>query len=116
MWQNFGGKLKKVRQERKLSQRNLGVFLGLSDKAISSYESGRTLPNLEVLMKISKELEKPASYFLDEDLAQESLVDRLNEIEIQIKNISENLKEIKKNLSETEEDPNMQVPSVVLEE
>ncbi len=115
MWDNFGRKLKKARQDRKMSQRNLGIFLGLSDKAISSYESGRTLPNLETLMKISKELGKPVSYFLDDSLAQESLCDKLNEIERQINNISESIKEIKDTMLE-EQDSEVQVPSVVPED
>ncbi len=61
---DFGKKLKVARQETEMSQRSLGLALGLSDKTISSYESSRSYPNLEVLCKISEILEKPIEYFI----------------------------------------------------
>ena len=46
---DFGEKLKNARLYKKMSQRSLGLALGLSDKTISSYESGRSFPSLEIL-------------------------------------------------------------------
>ena len=115
MLERFGEKLKKVREERKMSQRSLGMFLGLSDKAISSYESGRTLPTLETLIKISDELNKPIVYFLDDNFVQESLLDKINEIELEINQISSNLKEIKNILLENEEKSDIRTPFVTPE-
>ena len=60
----FGNKLKSAREERGMSQRGLGLALGLSDKTISSYESCRSFPNLDVLTKISDILGKPIEYFV----------------------------------------------------
>lgn len=60
----FGNKLKSAREERGMSQRGLGLALGLSDKTISSYESSRSFPNLDVLTKISDILDKPVEYFV----------------------------------------------------
>ncbi len=115
MLDKFGEKLKKVREERKISQRSLGLFLGLSDKAISSYESGRNLPSLETLIKISEELKKPITYFLDYNFVNESMLDKINEIELEINNISENLKDIKKSLAKSEKRTKVKTPSVTPE-
>ncbi len=61
---NFGKKLKEARIERGFSQRSLGLSIGLSDKTISSYESSRSYPSLDVLKKLSEVLRKPFDYFL----------------------------------------------------
>ena len=61
---DFGKKLKKARVERNISQRGLGLALGLSDKTISSYESSRSYPNLELLPKLAEILDKPIEYFV----------------------------------------------------
>ncbi len=61
---DFGEKLKRARLDFGLSQRSLGLSIGLSDKTISSYESSRSYPNLEILKKIAEVLEKPVDYFL----------------------------------------------------
>ncbi len=112
MLERFGQKLKKAREERKVSQRNLGMLLGLSDKAISSYESGRTLPTLETLIRLSEELNKPMVYFLDDNFVQESLIDKINEMEIELKHISDNIRDVKKMLIENEDKCVIQTPSV----
>lgn len=59
----FGKRLQKARTELGMSQRSLGLALGLSDKTISSYESSRSYPSLDVLFKISTILNKPIEYF-----------------------------------------------------
>ena len=41
---DFKTKLKNARINKGMSQRSLGLALGLSDKTISSYESGRSYP------------------------------------------------------------------------
>jgi transcriptional regulator with XRE-family HTH domain len=46
---DFGEKLRSARLYKGMSQRSLGLALGLSDKTISSYESGRSYPSLEIL-------------------------------------------------------------------
>jgi len=76
---NFGKKLKKARRERGMSQRSLGLALGLSDKTISSYESSRSYPNLEVLGKIAEILKKPLEYFIssNKEVEIKDLVERI---------------------------------------
>lgn len=50
----FSSKLKELRIQRGMSQKDLGNLIELSDKTISAYESGRNAPDFETLKKISK--------------------------------------------------------------
>ena len=51
---NIGEKIKEVRIKNNLTQQELADKLFVSDKTISSYESGRTLPDINTLIDISK--------------------------------------------------------------
>ncbi|OGC49282.1 hypothetical protein A3A69_02375 [candidate division WWE3 bacterium RIFCSPLOWO2_01_FULL_37_15] len=50
---NINNKIKKLRESKNLSQERFGKKLGLSGKTISSYETGRCIPPLYILDKIS---------------------------------------------------------------
>ena len=50
---NIGEKIKELRTKNKLTQQELGDKLYVSDKTISSWESGRTLPDINTLIDIS---------------------------------------------------------------
>jgi len=81
MYDYIGERIRKVREFEGISQKNLGLTLGLSDKAISAYESGRTLPTIDTLFRISKELKKPFSYFVQEMEDEASLYERVDRVE-----------------------------------
>lgn len=49
---NIGEKIKKLRTKNKLTQQELGDKLYVSDKTISSWESGRTLPDINTIVDI----------------------------------------------------------------
>ena len=53
---NIGEKIKEIRIKNNLTQQELGDKLFVSDKTISSYESGRTLPDINTLIEISNVL------------------------------------------------------------
>jgi len=89
----FGLKLKNARQQKSLSQRGLGLALGLSDKTISSYESSRSYPNLDLLLRISEILDKPVEYFISS--SKEILIkEELKRIEIKQEEIIKDIKKI----------------------
>ena len=50
----FGKKLKELRIEKKLSQRELGNILGVCNQTISFWETGSREPDLDTLVKIVK--------------------------------------------------------------
>lgn len=50
---NFGEKIKKLRKEKKLTQKQLADLAGVAISAISAYESGNRYPSYEVLINLS---------------------------------------------------------------
>jgi transcriptional regulator with XRE-family HTH domain len=104
MLDKFPSRLKTAREIKNISQRKLGMLLGLSDKAISAYESGRTYPPLDTLLKIAKELEKPVSYFLDEDTKEASLISRVDKLSFDLKDFAKELEETRQVLLKTSGD------------
>ncbi|OGC46481.1 hypothetical protein A2V49_04015 [candidate division WWE3 bacterium RBG_19FT_COMBO_34_6] len=51
--ENIGKKIKKLRDSHNLSQDRFGKKIGLSGKTISAYETGRAVPPLKIINKIS---------------------------------------------------------------
>lgn len=87
--ESIGEKIRYAREEAGISQRELGQILQVSDKAISSYEVGRTIPSIRVLKEIGNVVHKPISYFDD---SEPNDID----LQIKIKTIERELLEIKK--------------------
>lgn len=51
--EDLGSKIKKMRLENKLSQIQLADMLNVSDKTISSWETGRTIPDINLIFKLA---------------------------------------------------------------
>ena len=62
----LGKKIKLARIELDMNQTDLADSIGAKQKSISRYETGLSMPSIDTLIKISKVLMKPASYFLEE--------------------------------------------------
>ncbi len=62
----LGKKIKLGRVELDLTQTQLARKINATQKSISSYETGLSMPSIETLVKISKVLKKPAGHFLEE--------------------------------------------------
>lgn len=56
-----------IRKKRKLTQVELSEKLNYSDKAISRWEKGESLPDIETLHKLSEILEVPVASFFEEN-------------------------------------------------
>ncbi len=74
MRKKIGGRIRKVRKAGKLnrdgerimlSQDELGEKLGVSFQAVSSWESGKFVPDTEHLPALAKELGKPMDRLFD---------------------------------------------------
>lgn len=52
--QEFGERLRKLRKDRNLSQFRLGSLVGVTDKAVSKWESGAAIPSMKVLARIAE--------------------------------------------------------------
>lgn len=90
-----GKKIRYAREDVGLSQRELGKKLALSDKAISSYEVGRTLPNMHILRKLGEAVQRPVAYFDDTETLQFDLQNKIKIIEKELSEIRKLLKEQK---------------------
>lgn len=64
---DIGKKLKEKREEANLTQKELAEILHVSRQTISSWEVGRTYPDLDVLVAISELYDTPLDDLLKED-------------------------------------------------
>ena len=93
-------KLKKLRQEKNISQVRLSIELGVSQETISAYERGKALPTAENLIKLAKFLNTSTDYLLDlTDIklpVSKISTDKLSEEEFKILSLYRNLSARKK--------------------
>jgi len=92
---NIGAKIKTAREDAKMSQLQVAVALSVSDKTISGYESNRICPPIDKLQQISDLLKKPITYFLENDTKDYKIASRLTAVEIALRDIRQELREIK---------------------
>lgn len=57
--------LKKIRNEKKITQIRLSIAAEVSQETISAYESGKAMPSAETLIKIADFLNVSIDYLLD---------------------------------------------------
>ena len=71
----LGKRIKKVREHRHLTLKNIEAVAGISATHISEIERGKTSPTLGALLRISRALGKDPAYFVEEkDLTETSIV------------------------------------------
>ena len=61
---NMGEKLRSLRIENKLTQKQVADRIGLAISAVSSYESGTRYPSYDALIKLSKMFHVSTDYLL----------------------------------------------------
>ena len=88
---NYGKRISKIRQSKNITQKELASKLYVTDKTISSWESNRTEPSLEMIIKLSEILECSASYLLYGDNFKDNI-----EMEIKIKLTKEEYENLNK--------------------
>lgn len=64
--------IKKLREEHKLTQEEFGKIVGVSDKAVSTWELGTKTPRMGTVQKISEYFNIPKSAILDDTPAEKS--------------------------------------------
>ncbi len=77
---NYGERISKLRQSKNITQKELALKLYVTDKTISNWESNRTEPSLEMIVKLSEILECSASYLLYGNKIKDNI-----EMEIKVK-------------------------------
>lgn len=61
---NIGDKLKALRIEKKMTQKQVADRIGLAISAVSSYESGSRYPSYDVLLKLARIFHVSTDYLL----------------------------------------------------
>jgi transcriptional regulator with XRE-family HTH domain len=83
----LGRRIKKIRESKHLTLKNIESVASISATHISEIERGKTSPTLGALMRISKALGKDPAYFIEEqELGDVSLVTLENRIQESLKN------------------------------
>ena len=88
---SYGERISKLRQSKNITQKELASKLYVTDKTISSWESNRTEPSIEMIIKLSEILECSASYLLYGDNYKDNI-----EMEIKIKLTKEEYENLNK--------------------
>ena len=88
---SYGERISKLRQSKNITQKELASKLYVTDKTISSWESNRTEPSLEMIIKLSEILECSASYLLYGHNFKDNV-----EMEIKVKLTKEEYEKMKK--------------------
>lgn len=81
---NMGEKLKSLRIEKKLTQKQIADRIGLAISAVSSYESGSRYPSYDALIKLSRIYHVSTDYLLGITDKRNIDVSGLNDAEIEL--------------------------------
>lgn len=81
---NMGEKLKSLRLEKNLTQKQIADRIGLAISAVSSYESGSRYPSYDVLVKLSRIFHVSTDYLLGITDKRNVDVTGLNDSEIEL--------------------------------
>lgn len=61
---NFGNNLKKIRQEKEMTQEELAKKINTSRSNIANYENDKNMPSIEILNNLSEALNCSTDYLL----------------------------------------------------
>jgi len=82
----FTERLKEARKNMKISQKDLGIKIGIDPSSASGrmnhYETGRHMPDIVILKKMAVELNVPINYFFcesEESATLACLIDKLDD-------------------------------------
>lgn len=78
---DLAAKIKSARQMTHLTQKELGKAVGVSDKSVSAYEAGRSMPPLAKIKKIAETTKFPLSYFTQQESEDALIAGKLAIIE-----------------------------------
>jgi|SRR5690606_18179776 len=95
LMRELGKRIKTAREESHMSQLQVGVALGVSDKTISGYELGRIAPPVDKLMHLADLFKKPITFFLGADPKEYKVASRLRAVEVALRDIRKQLNEIR---------------------
>jgi transcriptional regulator with XRE-family HTH domain len=93
---NFGGRLKKIREARGLTQRDLSDRVGIELVQISRYERGQYLPNAETLASLAQVLDIDLNFLLLGETREERDTSPMKELDIPLLERFQDLQKLSK--------------------
>ena len=82
----FNGRfLKKLRTAKKMSQTELALMLGISNRAVSKWERGITMPDISIINELSKILGITSDELLSGEINKETKSIKTNKVSNKIK-------------------------------
>ncbi|MBQ8502693.1 MAG: helix-turn-helix transcriptional regulator [Clostridia bacterium] len=79
--QKIGGFIKELRKEKNLTQKELAEKLNCTDKAVSRWETGRGIPEISLLIPISKALDVSVNELLmGERIVEEEIKEKAEQL------------------------------------
>ena len=61
---DFGKRLKKIRMQKKLTQKQLAQLIGTQNSVVSFYEIGDRIPSPEIIVKLAQTFHVSSDYLL----------------------------------------------------
>lgn len=84
---DIGNRIYELRKEKNLSQKELGALLGVSNKAVSKWETGVAIPKTETLIKLASVLGVSSEELLSGKCEDAQILDSLEALSAQSENI-----------------------------
>ena len=82
-YSEFGENLKKLRMTQNLTQKELGLKVGISKAVVSKYENGLGYPSFDVLIRIADYFSVTTDYLLGVDKSKTINVSTLTDSQIE---------------------------------
>lgn len=99
-----GTRIKDIRKQKGLTQKQLGDMCGIADSNIRKYENGYQNPKIETLQKIATALGEPLSIFIDDELFDATTDDEENGTNHVIEILKKRTREIAENVALTKDE------------
>ncbi len=80
---NIGIKIKKLRKNNKLTQKQLATLTNLSEVTINRYENNSKIPTLENFLKLVDALNTSANYLLNINTDKHPVLDEITDEQIE---------------------------------
>lgn len=71
----IGNRIRKYREDRKLSQKQLAELIGVSNSRISNWEQGINRPDADIIAELCRTLQVSPSELLDVHLSDEEITE-----------------------------------------
>jgi len=89
-------RIRQAREDARLSQKALAQSIGVSDKSVSAYEKGRSVPPFGKLKKIAQSTNRPLTYFTAEQTDEIMILNKLTLIEQELEEVRKLLQNSRK--------------------